>query len=87
MNMLEAARETLALARESNLPNCEFDESPELNYAHLHEMVKKMETGEFSEGKMGRWLGWIQAAVVYMSLSLDEPITLEQMKEINRRWN
>ncbi len=52
-------------------------------------MLAKMESGinpqdsekGFSEGKLGRWLGWAQASVVAMGLA-----SLEDMKEINKRW-
>ena len=77
MNMLEAARETIALGRTLGLDNILF-ESDELNFSHLE---------EFSEGKMGRWLGWIQASVVHMSVGGTSSLTIEHMKEINRRWS
>ncbi len=60
-----------------------------LKWDHLREMLAKMESGinpqdsekGFSEGKLGRWLGWAQASVVAMGLA-----SLEDMKEINKRW-
>lgn len=81
MNMIEAAKETLALARSVGMDNCESDKA-ELDYPHLESMLVKMSTEEMSEGKMGRWLGWMQAAVVCNCGEL----TLEHMKEINRKY-
>lgn len=62
---------------------------PDLKPEHLRDMLHVMESGVnsqdteagFSEGKMGRWLGWAQAAVVAMNLS-----SLDEMKEINKKW-
>lgn len=51
-------------------------------------MLAKMESdsspqgGGFSEGKLGRWLGWAQAAVVAINLA-----TLDDMKAINIKWS
>lgn len=61
---------------------------PSLTPEHVHEMLETMESGvnpqdtekDFSDGKMGRWLGWAQCTVVALGLA-----SLEQMKEINRR--
>jgi hypothetical protein len=56
---------------------------------HLRDMLRIMESGDnpqhpgeaFSEGKMGRWLGWAQAAVVSMGCA-----SLDDMKQINKKW-
>lgn len=61
----------------------------DLKPSHLRDMLRTMESGinpqnpdaGFSEGKMGRWLGWAQAAVVAMQCA-----TLDDMKAINKRW-
>lgn len=82
MNMLEAARETMALAREHGMDNMSSDNS-ELDYPHLMEMLTKMEAGGMSEGKLGRWLGWMQAAVVAGTLGT---VRLDDMKRINIKW-
>ena len=81
MDMLEAARKTLALAEERGLSRCSEMRCPETGFAHLTEMLRTMEAGEFSEGKMGRWLGWMQACVVAAS---NGTLTLEDMKQVNR---
>ena len=80
MNMIQAARETIELAAAHGMQDSEF-EKPELNFPHLVEMLEKMEAGGMSEAKVGRWLGWMQAAVV---CSCDD-VSIEDMKEINRR--
>lgn len=77
MDMVGAAVETVILATQRNIP-AEGD----LGLKHLHEMLDKMRDGNFSEGKMGRWLGWMQAAVVSHGVA-----TLEDMKDINRKWS
>lgn len=59
---------------------------PSLGPQHVRDMLAIMEKGDnpqhpgekFSDAKMGRWLGWAQAAVVAMGAG-----TLEEMKEIN----
>lgn len=61
----------------------------DLQPAHIRSMFKTMESGVnpqdtergFSDGKMGRWLGWAQAAVVAMGCA-----SLNDMKRINKRW-
>ena len=61
----------------------------DLQPEHLRDMLAVMERGvnpqdterDFSEAKLGRWLGWAQAAVVAMGLA-----TLDDMKNINRKW-
>lgn len=57
------------------------------DYWHLQDMMERAQAAmntpgmEFSDAKLGRWLGWMQAAVVAAGIGL----TLEDMKEINRR--
>ena len=80
MNMIAAARETLEAARKAGMDQISSD-FPEADFPHLGGMVETMETTEMSEGKKGRWLGWIQACV-YLA---DVGLKLEDMKEINRR--
>lgn len=80
MNMIQAARDTMELAQLSGM-GLKTSAYPECDYNHLMDMLEKMEEEEFSEGKMGRWLGWMQCAVVCADIGL----TLHHMKEINRR--
>jgi hypothetical protein len=61
---------------------------PSLQPEHVREMLLVMKADvnpqdtekSFSDGKLGRWLGWAQAAVVAMGAG-----TLEDMKTINKR--
>lgn len=56
------------------------DES--LSPPHLIRMLDTVErdnTGSFTEGKLGRWLGWAQASIVGLGLG-----TLNDFKEINK---
>jgi hypothetical protein len=83
MNQLQAARDTITLAREHGMHefpyHADLDES--IQYHHLEGMLRRMEEmPEASEAKFGRWLGWMQCAVVIMT-----PATLENMKQINVR--
>jgi len=47
--------------------------------AHFHDMRARMDQGDLDEGKIGRWLGWIQGAAV-----AHRWLTLDQCKAINR---
>jgi hypothetical protein len=51
-----------------------------LTLDHAKDMLTRI-TPEFSEGKLGRWLGWIQAAMVANGLA-----TLDDMKSINTKY-
>lgn len=80
MNQIEAFRETLTLAKERGMQDVSgFGEGTD--YWHLQDMFGRVEQADFSPAKMGRWLGWAQGAVVANGFG-----TLEEMKEINRRW-
>jgi hypothetical protein len=84
MNQVAAARETLELLRSRGMDTVVSD-MPDLDFPHLEDMVRQMEEnkspqgdGGFSEGKLGRWLGWIQAAGCAAQC-----LTLEEAKNIN----
>jgi hypothetical protein len=92
MNQLEAMRQTISLMEDMlrHLPAADrasIESMPEsLRPEHLREMLQRVEANDnpqgeqgFSEAKVGRWLGWMQAAVVAMRFA-----GLEQMKEINK---
>lgn len=83
MNMKEAMRETLELARQHNMHNCSSDNS-ELDFPHLQYMYDRVLGGicDHNEARLGRWLGWMQAAVVAQT-----DATLEDMKQLNRKWS
>lgn len=85
MNQLAAMKETLTRAQECGMADISgFAEG--CDYWHLQDMVERAEAAmnapglEFSEAKLGRWLGWMQCAVVAAGIGL----TLEDMKELNR---
>lgn len=81
MNMIAAAQETLERAAAAGMANVSSD-IPELDFPHLQKMLATMLEGNMSEAKVGRWLGWMQAAVVAADIGL----TLEDMKQINMGW-
>lgn len=78
MNQLAAFDDTLALAAERGMP----EYGGELGLAHLRSMFEQAVASNFSDAKLGRWLGWAQCAVVAAAIGL----TLDDMKEINRRY-
>lgn len=77
VDALAAMRETLKHSEPGG--NC--DHVPSLSHEHLLKMLATMEAGGFSYGKLCRWLGWAQAAVV-----ANGDADLDTMKQINRRW-
>jgi len=79
MNQLAAFRDTVALAEDRDMPML-----PDTSFGleHLEEMLKVVETGDFSESKLGRWLGWAQCALVVANIG----VTLEDVKQINLRY-
>lgn len=84
MNQREAFRESLEVARTNGLDRCTSDYS-ELDFDHLQDMYTRIlaadASGEpMSETKIGRWLGWAQAAIVANGGG-----DLTVMKEINMR--
>lgn len=52
----------------------------ELSLQHAEDMLSRI-TPEFSEAKLGRWLGWAQAAMVAQGLA-----SLDEMKELNKKY-
>jgi len=86
MNSRAAIDETMALAARrvkgdpNNVPNLANFSSPDIGYVHCFEMWGKIRAGEMSDGKLNRWLGWIQCSVVSWGIA-----TLEEMKDINKR--
>lgn len=57
--------------------------APNADYNHLIEMFNKVidENNDFSEAKLGRWLGYAQGVLVANRI-----ITLEEAKEINKKY-
>ena len=76
-------QETLTQAQEHGMADIGEDVLvAECDYWHLQEMVEQAQNGEFSDAKLGRWLGWMQCSVVAAGIGL----SLEDMKSINRRY-
>lgn len=85
MNQLQAARDTMNLVKRHYSSEAAIRSSTlpiTMRYFHLEKMILEMEKNEMSESKMGRWLGWMQASAVAL---LHPAVSLEDMKEINRR--
>ena len=72
--MVDAFINTLRIGNTESMP----DEG-ELGYKHLFEMADRILDEDFSDDKLGRWLGWAQAAVV-----AGTNYTLEDMKMLNK---
>lgn len=82
MNQREAFAETIVLAITAGMPE-ESDVDDSLGLAHMQSMLDRIEANPegFSEAKLGRWLGWAQAALVASGVG----VTLEDVKQINLR--
>lgn len=77
MNQRAAFLETVRLAIDLGMP-----EEPDttLGLAHMRDMLTRIRA-DFSEAKLGRWLGWAQCALVAANVG----VTLEDVKRINMR--
>lgn len=80
MDQKAAFRETLIAASDLGMPA--LPGSP-LGLDHLLDMYTKICEGDFSEDKLGRWLGWAQCAVVAADIGL----TMDDMREINKAYD
>lgn len=74
MNQREAFKETVELARVRGLPR---DPGSSYGLDHLESMLSRIQD-DFSEAKVGRWLGWAQCALTVSGLA-----TLDEMKQLN----
>ena len=72
MNQLQAFRDTVRLAEERGVPDLP---GSALGLAHLRQMAETVEASDFSDTKLGRWLGWAQCAAVAANVG----ITLDDM--------
>lgn len=82
MNQRQAFRETLILATQHGMQKVEVDD-PSLGYYHLVDMWDRIDANpNMSEAKLGRWLGWAQAAVVAACVG----VTLTDIKLLNQKW-
>lgn len=61
----------------------EFKADP-MSYAHALDMLTRVEQNpsSFSEGKLGRWLGWVQCAA-----TASGALTLDDCKQLNKGWS
>jgi len=75
MNQRAAMAQTLGLAIEKNMPEMP---GSELGLEHMRDMYARVQE-DFSESKLGRWLGWMQCALVAANVG----VTLEDVKQIN----
>lgn len=80
MNQREAMRETVQIAEAAGMPEMP---GSDLGLAHLRQMAATVATSNFSEAKLGRWLGWAQCALVAANVG----VTLADMKELNAKWS
>jgi len=79
MNQREAFTETVDLAISRGMP---LNPGSDLGLDHLIDMAGRLDDNpDYSEAKIGRWLGWAQAAVVAAGVG----VTLEDMKALNMR--
>lgn len=88
--MKMAFEETITYAVSWGMPNDCLPSSHPLSFAHIMDMRSCMDEHTFTEGKMGRWLGWAQASVcTYVIRHFGHNISsidpLEDMKRINER--
>ena len=82
MNQHAAMDDTMILARQRGMPLLPGET---IGLEHLSAMYMTVRMAEasnnaFSDAKLGRWLGWMQACIVAAGCA-----TLEEMKEINWR--
>lgn len=76
MNQRRALRETIELAEQRGMPALP---GSDVGLSHLRSMLETVEKSDFSEAKLGRWLGWAQCAVVAANVG----VTLTDMKALN----
>lgn len=79
MNQREAFRETILLAEIAGMSD---HDTMELGLPHMRSMYARI-TDDFSDGKLGRWLGWAQCALVAANVG----VTLDDMKSLNKKWS
>lgn len=82
MKMVEAMGATLGFAWAQGYQDTGFDEVG-VDYEHLESMLDRVTKmpEQFSEGKLGRWLGYMQGVLVANQCG-----TLEDMKQLNKRF-
>jgi uncharacterized protein (DUF849 family) len=78
MNQRKAFKDTVLMGIIRNMPK-----DGDLGLHHMIDMDRRLdEHPEYSDAKIGRWLGWAQAALVAANVG----VTLEDVKQVNMRW-
>jgi hypothetical protein len=77
VNQKAAFVETVAIATDLGMPN---NPGTALGLDHLRDMLSRFGP-DFSEAKLGRWLGWAQCALVAANVGF----TLDDAKALNMR--
>lgn len=80
MKQLEAMNATIKDVVTKGFPPG-LDGAGPCSMAHFTDMYNRALVGNFSEGKTGRWLGWIQGVLCGRGV-----LTLDECKEINKRF-
>lgn len=82
MKIIDAMGATLGFAYARGYENIIFEEVG-VDYEHLKSMLDRVVENpkDFSEGRLGLWLGYMQGVLVANATG-----TLEEMKELNRRF-
>lgn len=80
MNMIKAIEDTLDEAKARRYGERDFGDEG-VSFEHLVSMLERIQENPelFSEGKIGRWLGYIQGVLVANGC-----LTLDEVKRINR---
>jgi hypothetical protein len=83
VNQIEAMRATLALAMQRDYQYTDF-ETKHVDWDHLSSMLKRIDedSAQYSEAKIGRWLGYIQGVLV-----ANDCLTLDECKDINMLYS
>ena len=78
IDQVAAFDETVKMAEHRNMAELP---GSELGFAHLRAMLSEVTSAQFTDAKLGRWLGWAQCALV----AADVGVTLDDMKALNLR--
>jgi hypothetical protein len=78
--MKKAFEATMQLAYDRDYENVSFDEVG-VDFGHFQSMFRKITEGDFSEAKLGRWLGYLQGVLV-----ANQCLTLEECKALNAQY-
>lgn len=77
--MINAFKETLDRMEEARVSWEGLEGTTEEHLRGMYDRILEHQE-DFSEGKLGRWLGWLQGV-----LCAQEVLTLEECKQINKR--